>query len=107
MSCGFETPPQSGKGSALIALASHGPEVPSHSCLGLACDCLTPWPGLWPRGSSAPFLAQKVVPFYNLGLLMALFSPRCTDSLPRVRQHAVDCVHSLLYIQLCYEGNHC
>ncbi|KAM3839577.1 maestro heat-like repeat-containing protein family member 1 isoform 4-T5 [Vipera latastei] len=46
----------------------------------------------------------KVVPFYNLGLLTALFSPRCTDSLPRIRQHAVDCVHSLLYIQLCYEG---
>ncbi|XP_039177275.1 maestro heat-like repeat-containing protein family member 1 isoform X3 [Crotalus tigris] len=47
---------------------------------------------------------SKVVPFYNLGLLMALFSPRCTDSLPSVRQHAVDCVHSLLYVQLCYEG---
>uniref|UniRef100_A0A8C6VAA1 Maestro heat like repeat family member 1 n=1 Tax=Naja naja TaxID=35670 RepID=A0A8C6VAA1_NAJNA len=47
---------------------------------------------------------SKVVPFYNLGVLMALFSPRCTDSLPSVRQHAVDCVHSLLYVQLCYEG---
>ncbi|KAM6454656.1 maestro heat-like repeat-containing protein family member 1 isoform 3-T3 [Liasis olivaceus] len=47
---------------------------------------------------------SKVVPFYNLGLLMALFSPRCTDSLPSVRKHAVDCVHSLLYVQLCYEG---
>lgn len=46
-----------------------------------------------------------MVPFYNLGVLMALFSPRCTDSLPSVRQHAVDCVHSLLYVQLCYEGN--
>ncbi|XP_013930774.1 PREDICTED: maestro heat-like repeat-containing protein family member 1 [Thamnophis sirtalis] len=47
---------------------------------------------------------SKVVPFYNLGVLMALFSPRCTDSLPSVRQQAVDCVHSLLYVQLCYEG---
>ncbi|XP_070604565.1 LOW QUALITY PROTEIN: maestro heat-like repeat-containing protein family member 1 [Erythrolamprus reginae] len=47
---------------------------------------------------------SKVVPFYNVGVLMALFSPRCTDSLPSVRQHAVDCVHSLLYVQLCYEG---
>ncbi|XP_063155850.1 maestro heat-like repeat-containing protein family member 1 isoform X1 [Candoia aspera] len=49
-------------------------------------------------------LNVSVVPFYNLGLLMALFAPRCTDSLPSVRQHAVDCVHSLLYVQLCYEG---
>ncbi|XP_058035029.1 maestro heat-like repeat-containing protein family member 1 isoform X2 [Ahaetulla prasina] len=49
-------------------------------------------------------LNVSVVPFYNLGVLMALFSPRCTDSLPSVRQHAVDCVHSLLYVQLCYEG---
>nr|XP_056710567.1 maestro heat-like repeat-containing protein family member 1 [Euleptes europaea] len=47
---------------------------------------------------------STVVPFHNLGLLMALFSPRCTDSLASVRQHAVDCVYALLYIQLCYEG---
>ncbi|KAH0617331.1 hypothetical protein JD844_015380 [Phrynosoma platyrhinos] len=47
---------------------------------------------------------STVVPFYNLGLLMALFSPRCTDSLASVRQHAVDCIYSLLYVQLCYEG---
>ncbi|KFV64779.1 Maestro heat-like repeat-containing protein family member 1, partial [Dryobates pubescens] len=45
-----------------------------------------------------------IIPFYNLGVLIALFSPRCSDSLASVRQHAVDCVHSLLYIQLCYEG---
>uniref|UniRef100_A0A8D0HKP0 Maestro heat like repeat family member 1 n=1 Tax=Sphenodon punctatus TaxID=8508 RepID=A0A8D0HKP0_SPHPU len=45
-----------------------------------------------------------VVPFYNLGVLMALFSPRCSDSLPSIRQRAVDCVYSLLYIQMCYEG---
>ncbi|XP_032038345.1 maestro heat-like repeat-containing protein family member 1 isoform X3 [Aythya fuligula] len=47
---------------------------------------------------------STVVPFYNLGVLIALFSPRCSDSLPSVRQHAVDCVYCLLYIQLCYEG---
>ncbi|XP_053100905.1 maestro heat-like repeat-containing protein family member 1 isoform X2 [Hemicordylus capensis] len=47
---------------------------------------------------------SAVVPFSTLGLLMALFCPRCTDSLAWVRQHAVDCVYSLLYIQLCYEG---
>ncbi|XP_015273984.1 PREDICTED: maestro heat-like repeat-containing protein family member 1 [Gekko japonicus] len=47
---------------------------------------------------------STVVPFYNLGLLMALFSPRCTDSLASIRWRAVDCVYALLYIQLCYEG---
>ncbi|XP_048338639.1 LOW QUALITY PROTEIN: maestro heat-like repeat-containing protein family member 1 [Sphaerodactylus townsendi] len=47
---------------------------------------------------------STVVPFSNLGQLMALFSPRCTDSLASVRQHAVDCVYALLYIQLFYEG---
>uniref|UniRef100_A0A8D0F7D1 Maestro heat like repeat family member 1 n=1 Tax=Strix occidentalis caurina TaxID=311401 RepID=A0A8D0F7D1_STROC len=47
---------------------------------------------------------QTVIPFYNLGVLIALFSPRCSDSLASVRQHAVDCVYCLLYIQLCYEG---
>ncbi|XP_035172579.1 maestro heat-like repeat-containing protein family member 1 isoform X4 [Oxyura jamaicensis] len=47
---------------------------------------------------------STVVPFYNLGVLIALFSPRCSDSLASVRQHAVDCVYCLLYIQLCYEG---
>ena len=47
---------------------------------------------------------QTVVPFYNLGVLIALFSPRCSDSVGSVRQRAVDCVYSLLYIQLCYEG---
>ncbi|XP_066480065.1 maestro heat-like repeat-containing protein family member 1 isoform X2 [Tiliqua scincoides] len=49
-------------------------------------------------------IVSAVVPFHNLGLLMALFSPRCTDSLASVRLRAVDCVYSLLYIQLSYEG---
>ncbi|KYO40928.1 maestro heat-like repeat-containing protein family member 1 isoform B [Alligator mississippiensis] len=47
---------------------------------------------------------STVVPFFNLGVLIALFSPRCSDSLASVRRHAVDCVYYLLYIQLCYEG---
>ncbi|XP_062426714.1 maestro heat-like repeat-containing protein family member 1 isoform X2 [Rhea pennata] len=47
---------------------------------------------------------STVIPFYNLGVLIALFSPRCSDSLASVRQYAVDCVYYLLYIQLCYEG---
>ncbi|XP_067146160.1 maestro heat-like repeat-containing protein family member 1 isoform X6 [Apteryx mantelli] len=47
---------------------------------------------------------STVIPFYNLGVLIALFSPRCSDSLASVRQYAVDCVYCLLYIQLCYEG---
>uniref|UniRef100_A0A8C8RI83 Maestro heat like repeat family member 1 n=1 Tax=Pelusios castaneus TaxID=367368 RepID=A0A8C8RI83_9SAUR len=47
---------------------------------------------------------NTVVPFYNLGVLVALFSPRCSDSLVSIRQRAVDCVYCLLYIQLCYEG---
>ncbi|KAJ6661488.1 hypothetical protein lerEdw1_014397 [Lerista edwardsae] len=49
-------------------------------------------------------VVSAVVPFHNLGLLMALFAPRCTDSLASVRLRAVDCVYSLLYIQLSYEG---
>ncbi|KFO98921.1 Maestro heat-like repeat-containing protein family member 1, partial [Calypte anna] len=47
---------------------------------------------------------STLIPFYNLGVLVALFSPRCSDSLAAVRRDAVDCVYSLLYIQLCYEG---
>ncbi|XP_061233849.1 maestro heat-like repeat-containing protein family member 1 [Neopsephotus bourkii] len=47
---------------------------------------------------------STVTPFYNLSILIALFSPRCSDAVPSVRLHAVDCVYSLLYIQLCYEG---
>ncbi|KAM6282662.1 LOW QUALITY PROTEIN: maestro heat-like repeat-containing protein family member 1 [Porphyrio hochstetteri] len=47
---------------------------------------------------------STLTPFYNLGVLVALLSPRCSDSLPGVRQRAVDCVYSLLCIQLCYQG---
>lgn len=44
------------------------------------------------------------MPFHNLGLLVGLFSPRCADLWPATRQEAVDCVYSLLYLQLGYEG---
>ncbi|XP_051467337.1 LOW QUALITY PROTEIN: maestro heat-like repeat-containing protein family member 1 [Apus apus] len=47
---------------------------------------------------------STVIPFFNLGVLTALFAPRCSDALGSVRRDAVDCVYSLLYIQLCYEG---
>ncbi|XP_032556854.1 maestro heat-like repeat-containing protein family member 1 [Chiroxiphia lanceolata] len=47
---------------------------------------------------------STVTPFYNLSVLLALFSPRCSDSVAAVRRRSVDCVRSLLYIQLCYEG---
>uniref|UniRef100_A0A8B9IQQ1 Maestro heat like repeat family member 1 n=1 Tax=Anser cygnoides TaxID=8845 RepID=A0A8B9IQQ1_ANSCY len=61
-------------------------------------------PALPPASMAAVVSPQTVIPFYNLGVLIALFSPRCSDSLASVRQHAVDCVYCLLYIQLCYEG---
>ncbi|XP_074842542.1 maestro heat-like repeat-containing protein family member 1 isoform X2 [Carettochelys insculpta] len=47
---------------------------------------------------------STVVAFHNLGVLIALFSPRCSDSLASIRQRAVDCAYYLLYIQLRYEG---
>ncbi|KAL0599302.1 Maestro heat-like repeat-containing protein family member 1, partial [Plecturocebus cupreus] len=47
---------------------------------------------------------SALVPFHNLGLLIGLFSPRCADLWPATRQEAMDCVHSLLYLQLGYEG---
>lgn len=47
---------------------------------------------------------QALVPFHNLGLLVGLFSPRCADLWPASRREAVDCVYSLLYLQLAYEG---
>ncbi|XP_036089078.1 maestro heat-like repeat-containing protein family member 1 isoform X5 [Rousettus aegyptiacus] len=47
---------------------------------------------------------SALVPFHNLGLLIGLFSPRCADLWPATRQEAVSCVHSLLYLQLGYEG---
>ncbi|XP_069811758.1 maestro heat-like repeat-containing protein family member 1, partial [Dendropsophus ebraccatus] len=55
------------------------------------------------------FFLQKlnvncVVVFHNLGLLMGRLCPRCSDSLASIRQHTLDCIYYLLYIQLRYEG---
>nr|XP_020739727.1 maestro heat-like repeat-containing protein family member 1 isoform X6 [Odocoileus virginianus texanus] len=47
---------------------------------------------------------SALVPFHNLGLLVGLFSPRCADLWLATRREAVNCVHSLLYLQLGYEG---
>uniref|UniRef100_A0A8C2WGZ5 Maestro heat-like repeat family member 1 n=1 Tax=Cyclopterus lumpus TaxID=8103 RepID=A0A8C2WGZ5_CYCLU len=51
-------------------------------------------------------LAQRVnmVSFHNLGALLGRLSPRCSDPRPAVRTAAMDCIYSLLYIQLRYEG---
>ncbi|XP_068093944.1 maestro heat-like repeat-containing protein family member 1 isoform X2 [Hyperolius riggenbachi] len=47
---------------------------------------------------------SSVVTFSNLGLLIGRLSPRCSDSLPLIRQRTLDCIYHLLYIQLRYEG---
>ncbi|KAG8515439.1 Maestro heat-like repeat-containing protein family member 1 [Galemys pyrenaicus] len=47
---------------------------------------------------------SALVPFHNLGLLVGLFSPRCADLCLAGRQEALSCVHTLLYVQLGYEG---
>ncbi|XP_010628834.1 maestro heat-like repeat-containing protein family member 1 isoform X2 [Fukomys damarensis] len=47
---------------------------------------------------------SALVPFHNLGVLIGLFSPHCADLWPATRQEAVNCIHSLLYLQLGYEG---
>lgn len=88
---------------AALRLAGNG----HASLLGWALGSLHPLaaaPRSPPASTAAVVSPQTVVPFYNLGVLIALFSPRCSDSLASVRQHAVDCVYCLLYIQLCYEG---
>ncbi|XP_007552540.1 maestro heat-like repeat-containing protein family member 1 isoform X2 [Poecilia formosa] len=45
-----------------------------------------------------------MVSFHNLGALLGRLSPRCSDPLPAVRAAAVDCIYTLLSIQLRYEG---
>ncbi|XP_075937478.1 maestro heat-like repeat-containing protein family member 1 isoform X3 [Anarhichas minor] len=47
---------------------------------------------------------KNMVTFHNLGALLGRLSPRCSDPHPAVRMAAVDCIYSLLYIQLRYEG---
>lgn len=45
-----------------------------------------------------------MVTFHNLGSLLGRLAPRCTDPVPLVRRAAVDCIYTLLHIQLRYEG---
>lgn len=47
---------------------------------------------------------KNMVTFHNLGALLGRLSPRCTDPVPLVRRAAVDCIYTLLHIQLRYEG---
>lgn len=49
-------------------------------------------------------LIQNMVTFHNLGALLGRLSPRCSDPHPSVRAAAMDCIYTLLYIQLRYEG---
>ncbi|XP_052003052.1 maestro heat-like repeat-containing protein family member 1 [Xyrauchen texanus] len=47
---------------------------------------------------------KNLVTFHNLGALLGRLAPRCTDPNPEVRRAAIDCIYSLMYIQLRYEG---
>ncbi|CAN9513935.1 unnamed protein product [Ophioblennius macclurei] len=47
---------------------------------------------------------KNMVSFHNLGALLGRLSPRCSDPHPAVRAAAMDCIYTLLYIQLRYEG---
>uniref|UniRef100_A0A665TI48 Maestro heat-like repeat family member 1 n=1 Tax=Echeneis naucrates TaxID=173247 RepID=A0A665TI48_ECHNA len=59
---------------------------------------------LYPSVCFFCFLDQNMVSFHNLGALLGRLSPRCSDPHPAVRAAAMDCIYSLLYIQLRYEG---
>ncbi|XP_072316120.1 maestro heat-like repeat-containing protein family member 1 isoform X2 [Eucyclogobius newberryi] len=47
---------------------------------------------------------KNMVTFHNLGALLGRLCPRCSDPIPTVRITAIDCLYTLLYIQLRYEG---
>ncbi|KAB5586895.1 hypothetical protein PHYPO_G00006680 [Pangasianodon hypophthalmus] len=47
---------------------------------------------------------KTLVSFHNLGALLGRLAPRCTDPNAAVRRAAIDCIYSLLHIQLRYEG---
>ncbi|XP_033836281.1 maestro heat-like repeat-containing protein family member 1 isoform X2 [Periophthalmus magnuspinnatus] len=47
---------------------------------------------------------KNMVAFHNLGALLGRLSPRCSDPILTVRTAAIDCLYTLLYIQLRYEG---
>ncbi|KAF7651228.1 hypothetical protein LDENG_00113910 [Lucifuga dentata] len=47
---------------------------------------------------------KNMVSFHNLGALLGRLSPRCSDPQPAIRIAAVNCIYTLLNIQLQYEG---
>lgn len=54
--------------------------------------------------TSFSFAVQNMVSFHNLGALLGRLSPRCSDPRRDIRLAAIDCIYTLLYIQLRYEG---
>uniref|UniRef100_A0A3B3QI32 Maestro heat like repeat family member 1 n=1 Tax=Paramormyrops kingsleyae TaxID=1676925 RepID=A0A3B3QI32_9TELE len=52
----------------------------------------------------ASLTVKNMVTFHNLGALLGRLAPRCTDPSPLVRRAAMDCIYTLLYIQLRYDG---
>ena len=62
---------------------------------------------LWIWITNTPLRAvrcQNMVSFHNLGALLGRLAPRCSDPHPAVRLAAISAVHTLLNIQLRYEG---
>uniref|UniRef100_A0A672GBI7 Maestro heat-like repeat family member 1 n=1 Tax=Salarias fasciatus TaxID=181472 RepID=A0A672GBI7_SALFA len=57
-----------------------------------------------PDGLQISVFVQNMVSFHNLGALLGRLSPRCSDPHPAVRAAAMDCIYTLIYIQLRYEG---
>ncbi|XP_060777885.1 maestro heat-like repeat-containing protein family member 1 isoform X2 [Neoarius graeffei] len=47
---------------------------------------------------------KTLVTFHNLGALLGRLAPRCMDPNAAVGRAAIDCIYSLLHIQLRYEG---
>ncbi|KAG2465114.1 MROH1 protein, partial [Polypterus senegalus] len=52
----------------------------------------------------ANLVVKNMVTFNNLGALLGRLAPRCSDPHRVVRKEAMDCIYTLLYIQLRYEG---
>ncbi|XP_041105095.1 maestro heat-like repeat-containing protein family member 1 isoform X2 [Polyodon spathula] len=47
---------------------------------------------------------KNMISFHNLGALLGRLAPRGSDPQSSVRKEAMDCIYTLLYIQLRYEG---
>uniref|UniRef100_A0A3Q1JK79 Uncharacterized protein n=1 Tax=Anabas testudineus TaxID=64144 RepID=A0A3Q1JK79_ANATE len=58
-----------------------------------------------PDGLQSVFKVRpNMISFHNLGAMLGRLSPRCSDPHPAVRTAAIDCIYTLLFIQLRYEG---